>query len=238
MAKLSDIILIDAESARPTAGIAGRLFFNTDTGNWERDSGSAWVVCVDSGASGTSGFAAGSVTAASGAYASAPGGRNTVASGDYSLATGREATANNTGQIAHAAGKFAANGDAQKSEFVLRGATTNATPTELFLDGASARLTLIGGTVNTFKILVSCTNDGATVAAAYELTGAIKQIGGTSTIVGTVIKTVIYETDAGLDVSATASGANGRLLITATGKAATAMRWQAVVTMAQVGFLA
>lgn len=42
MAKLQDIILRDTSANRPTAGVAGRLFFATDLGKLQRDNGTSW----------------------------------------------------------------------------------------------------------------------------------------------------------------------------------------------------
>lgn len=45
MALLSSVILRDIAANRPTVGIAGRLFYDTTNGKWQRDTGAAWEDC-------------------------------------------------------------------------------------------------------------------------------------------------------------------------------------------------
>ena len=84
----------------------------------------------------------GNTNTASGNYATVPGGLRNTASGIVSLAMGSDALAAYQGQVAHASGKASAQGDRQVTELVYRGTTTNASATEIFLDGSSARYSL------------------------------------------------------------------------------------------------
>jgi hypothetical protein len=71
------------------------------------------------------------------AYATIPGGRENTVEADYGSASGFRSVANNYGAEVHASGYFATNGDAQGEELIWRGTTTDAAPTEIFLDGSS-----------------------------------------------------------------------------------------------------
>ena len=42
MSMLDNVILLDVFSARPAAGVYGRLFFASDTGAAYRDNGTTW----------------------------------------------------------------------------------------------------------------------------------------------------------------------------------------------------
>jgi lysophospholipid acyltransferase (LPLAT)-like uncharacterized protein len=89
----------------------------------------------------------------------------------------------------------------------------------------------MAGTVN---ILGIKTTDG-TVAAHYIRKFAVKNVGGTTSLTGTVTALgTDYESDAGLDVAVTANNTTDSLDITVTGIAATAMRWAAVVDAVEV----
>lgn len=179
----------------------------------------------------------GRLNVASGTYACVPGGDHNTASGDDSMAHGSRAVASFLGERAHASGNFAANGDAQSRDFIVRGQTTGATPVELFLDGAGATLTLPDNTAWMFRISISARRtDAADESAAYQILGCIdRQAGAASTaIVGTTTKTVIAEDNAGWDVDATADVTNGYLAITVTGEVAKNVNWVASVHVVQV----
>src|SRR5207247_8797918 len=107
---------------------------------------------------------------------------------------GLEALAFNYGQHAYASGQFVTPGDAQSSLYVLRRTTTSSTTNELFLDGDSGAYRLIvgSGSVLAFEVLISAGSTNVNTAG-YQFTGVIKNVAGTTTIVGTVNKTVLAE---------------------------------------------
>ena len=85
-----------------------------------------------------------------GGWASAVG-RNNQAQQDYSAITGGQyATAQFIYEIAHASGRFAANGDAQASEIVLRRSVT--------VGAAAVELTFEGGTPTSIQVPTLTTN--------------------------------------------------------------------------------
>ena len=78
-----------------------------------------------------------------------------VASAEYgTIPGGTNALAGLYGQMAYASGGFAVGGDAQTSVYVLRNITTDATPTPLYLDGSTQRLTVVAGRTLVFDIVL------------------------------------------------------------------------------------
>jgi hypothetical protein len=91
------------------------------------------------------------------ARATVGGGSTNIAAGAYStIPGGRQAKTTKTGQFAYANGNFAAPGDAQMSVYIFRGVTTDNNWTELFLDGASERLTIPNNASFLCEILTVC----------------------------------------------------------------------------------
>lgn len=176
---------------------------------------------------------------ASGQYASAAFGYLTTASGRSSIAAGEGALSDKHGQWSVSGGYFAAGGDSQTSVLTLRNNTSSTTPTVLFLNGSSSRLTIPNNTFATFTILVSASTATATSQRySYKLEGCIGKgtTAGSTSMPVAVTKTVIYEHDSAADVDATADTTNGALSITVTAANSTATRWSASVMWNQVGF--
>lgn len=177
----------------------------------------------------------GELNNASGDHATVPGGESNTASGGWSLAAGTRAVADKYGQVSFSAGRFAADGDAQHSFLVMRNVTTNSTPTELFLDGSSLRLTIPTDTTWVSHILVVARRtdvDGE--SAGYSITGVIDNNAGTTAAVGGLATTTIAEDTAAWSCIATADNTNDALVITVTGENAKTIRWVASVRLAQV----
>ena len=177
--------------------------------------------------------AGGKWNTASGNYSAVCGGFGNAASAFTSgVLSGRNAVADKYAQYAQSSGLFNINGDAQVSTFVLRKNTTDATSTELFLDGSSNRLTMNNNTTWGFNISVVARRTNATGENAYfSLQGAIvRNANAASTvIVGTVAKTVVARDSAAWDVNVTADTTNGSLKIAVTGEAAKNIQWVAYV---------
>lgn len=174
---------------------------------------------------------------ASGINSSIGGGSANTSSSDYSfIPGGSSAKADKFGQTAHAAGQFANKGDAQISEVVMRNNTSDATPTELFLNGIAVRLTIATSTSWLFEVrLVARTSAG--LDSIYKSEGVIRNNAGTTTISG-VTTTEIFD-GAGLPatpVTVAADDANDALTISCVGIAATNIRWVAVVRLVEVNY--
>ena len=145
---------------------------------------------------------------ASGTYAFSCGYQNTASSNNGAFACGRNSLADRSAMFSFASGRFAAQGDAQHARFVLRCTTSNATATELFLDGASTRLTIptnkiMAGIIN----IVGTKTDGAAVAH-YVRQFCVKNVSGTSSAVYTA---AIIGTDNAAGTSITSFGASCNL---------------------------
>lgn len=171
----------------------------------------------------------GSLSTASGNYSTIGGGSLNVASGNYSTVPGGIlGAATHYGEIAHASGFFAASGDAQASEFVWRRATTDATPSELFLDGASLRATIPTNTTWAFHLHTVARDSNAATAesAAWEVKGVISNDNGTTSLVAAVTSVTLADDTGGTWVHAvTADDPNDSLIITVTGEAGRNIRW-------------
>jgi hypothetical protein len=135
-------------------------------------------------------------------------------------------------------------GITQTALLLLARQTTDATPTALTSNTSAAGTTnqviLPNNSAYYFKIEVIAGKTGAGDTKAWELKGAIKRgaNAGTTAIVGTVTNTVIA-TDAGAatwTLTATADTTNGGITVTATGQAATTIRWVARCTTSEMTF--
>lgn len=165
-----------------------------------------------------------------------------AASASGSFAYGVDPSASRTGQHAYANGKFATAGDAQRSDFVSRVSTTNATPTELSLNGSTSYLTIPAGRTMAFTIkLAAARTDVSDTAAAWpSITGAItRDSTGNCRLLGAVMgagTTTLADAGAATwSVSVTADATNNRLAITVTGEAGKTIRWLATIEAADLG---
>jgi hypothetical protein len=179
----------------------------------------------------------GTKNTASGLGASIGGGAENTASGDWAtVAGGVQASATHYGEAAHASGQFVSpTGEAQASEYVLRSATSDATETELFLDGVSQRITLVSSRTLSFDILIVAHSSGG-ASAGYRITGLIENVAGTTTFVGTQPLTVLGEDAPVWNVTVVADNANDALEIKVTGAAGTNIRWVASVRTVEVSW--
>jgi hypothetical protein len=128
-------------------------------------------------------------------------------------------------------------GTQQTALLVLARQTTDATPTNVFLNGSDATLTIASGkalfaTVN----IAGIKSDGST-GAHYIRKVAIKNVGGTTALIGTVstIGTDV-EDDAGYDVTITADDTNDALDIKVTGKTSETLRWVTHVQGVEIAY--
>ena len=147
------------------------------------------------------------------------------ATGNQSVAIGDAALSTKYGQLSHASGDFSAAGDAQSGEYILRNTTTNATPTALFLDGASATLTVPTGSIYSFTANIVCVSTTGTTTGAWQIQGLITNFAGTAAIQGFTSTTFIAGTTGLVKGSVTATASGGALVFTVTGIAATTIRW-------------
>jgi len=139
------------------------------------------------------------------------------------------------GQLAYASGQFTDRGDAQTSVYVCRNITTNATPTELLLDGAIERMSIPENATWSFDILVT----GRTAtgkSAGYQIRGAIARVEGTAAFIGTPSINVLGEDIADWDASVNTNQQKDALVVQVTGAGDTTIRWVASVRTVEVIF--
>lgn len=163
------------------------------------------------------------------------GGQNNFASGAGSWIPGGifASTHSVRGKGAWAAGAFASNGDAQSGEYVLRRATTDATPTRLTADAAAP------GATNTINLVNEQTLSGRLVVTGHQV-GAQNSLHVSQTVIirrganaaATLVtvgtqETLSVGTTTGWTIAVAADTTLGALSVTATGAAATTIRWVA-----------
>jgi hypothetical protein len=173
---------------------------------------------------------------ATGNFSVAMGNSNT-ASGTASVALGREALADRHGMLAKCSENFATRGDAQFALFIARIRTTNDTPTTMMLNGVAVRFTIPSGKVFSFIAQITGIKSDGSAVAKYIREGTIKNVGGTTTMVGSVITVgTDHEDNASTDVAITADDTNDALDISVTGIAAETWRWVAVVQGVEIAY--
>lgn len=203
----------------------------------------------DCNASGVISTAKGYRTEASGHYSHAEGvsttaegmgahaeGYKTKASGNYSHAEGRYSETRLLNQYAHSSSELGNVGDAQYTRNILMKQTTDATPTAC-AKGLTEKYFIKTNGIFACTITVNGTNSDGTVAGFYKRQAYIKNIGGTTALIG-AIQTIGTDIETGSigGIAITADNANDCLDITVTGKAATTIKWVAIVQAAEVGF--
>jgi hypothetical protein len=187
--------------------------------------------------------------------ASGNGGSSGVLAGNNNAATaataatigGSRALANRIGMRALANGRFSADGDAQSGRVVMRRQTTDATPTNLSLDGAaptgstittSTHFILLNNQAVFADIRVVARSTSGTDHAAYMRRVLIKRDANAAStaIIGTVLLPTADIESAGATawaVDVTADTTNGGMLITVTGAASTTINWTAEVSFVE-----
>jgi hypothetical protein len=163
------------------------------------------------------------------------GGNGNTANGISSSCVGGErANASRFSQLVHASGRFAATGDAQWFLHELRNKTTNATETELFLDGASIRLVLAANFVIHANVMIVGSKSDGSAVARYDRQVTIKRVSNDTSLVGSVIAIGTDEA-AGTSIAITADNTNESLKIAVTGIASETWRWVAAVHGIEMG---
>ena len=171
-----------------------------------------------------------------GAYGVIGGGAGNLVNAELgTVPGGSSATASHYGQLAYASGAFVNPGDAQTSTYVVRRATTDATQSELFLDGSSARMTIPSGTTWTFCAQITARSSGGN-SAGYKIEAVIDNNSGATSFVVAPTTTVLGEDIGAWDVLAQADDTNDALVLKVTGAASTNIRWVATVRTTEVAY--
>lgn len=169
-------------------------------------------------------------------------GQGSFASATFSYAFGDSCLSDIIGKYVYASGAFASRGDAQFGKFVLRAASSSATPVVLTTNGASAdfnnQLIVSYNSAFTFSILITARQQaaGGTLSASWKIEGLIRKEGSAaSTTLVNYITTVISNVP-GWTIAVSADTTNGGLAITATGAASTSIRWVAMAQTSEVTY--
>jgi hypothetical protein len=164
------------------------------------------------------------------------GGQSNTASAAFGfIVGGTQGLADRNAIYAHAAGRFAATGDAQKTTAVFRNKTTTNSAVELFLDGAVARYTVTSGKVISMMINITGTKSDGTAVAHYLRQYSIKNVGGTTSQVYAPV-TIGTDNAAGTSIALSADDTNDSLKIEVTGVTSETWRWVASVDAVEVGY--
>lgn len=235
----------DAAGTSPAGPASPYVGPNSVTGIYGTVSG-GW----NNSAAGFSSVGGGVANTASGSNATIGGGSSNTAAqyatvggglGNHANAMGAtvpgglNAAASHWGEMAHAAGDFLQNGDAQTSVYVLRKETTDGSHQELYLDGSGARLTIPANRAMTFDILV-VGRSNTNLSAGYAMRGVIENNGGTTRLVGAPAVTTLGEDNPAWDATVQADDAHDALLVIVTGIQGMDIRWVATVRTVEVAW--
>jgi hypothetical protein len=182
-------------------------------------------------ASGTESIAIGIGLSSSGNKSIAIG-RDTNSSGAMAVALGYFTDAYRNGMLSfQGPARFSAFGDSQLFFLVLREKTTTNSAVELYVSGpgdTGSRFTIPSGRVVTGIAQIIGSKSDGTAVATYLRQFSIKNVGGTTSLVGTV-NTIGTDEAAGTSISITANDTNDALRIQATGITSETWRWTASV---------
>jgi hypothetical protein len=184
-------------------------------------------------ASGNRSFAAGDAATASADYTVALGAG--VATAHGCTAVGSNSSANRRGMFVFSSTQFSAIGDSQSAAFVIANKTTTNTPVELYLNGSTTRLTIPSGKVFSGTVNIVGVKSDGTAVARYLRQVTIKNVAGTTSLVGSVI-TLGTDEAAGTSISITANDTNDALNIEVTGVTSETWRWVATIEGAEVAY--
>jgi hypothetical protein len=197
-------------------------------------------------ASAAKSIALGWTTTASGNGSFAVGGFGagvgTQATREGSIAFGDGALSNVAYKTAISTRGFGVAGDAQYGLFIGRVATTNATPAIITSNndavGVTNQIILPNNSAYAFSGIIVARQQaaGGTASAAWKVEGLIRREAnaGTTTLVASTV-TVISNVP-GWTLALSADTTNGGLAITATGAAATNIRWVATIQTSEVTY--
>lgn len=155
------------------------------------------------------------------------GGFETTCAAVRGIAHGRQASGRLTSSRTFSGGQFAAKGDCQAFEVTLRGKTTTDAAVSLLIGGAD-RVTVPSGKILALTLQILGSKSDGTAVADYLRQVCIKNVGGTTSLVGTV-NTIGTDEAAGTSIAITADDTNDALQINVTGVLNETWRWVAVV---------
>ena len=184
------------------------------------------------GGSGTQATASGAIAIAGSAVCIRP---NTASQTGATAIGGGGSVANRYAMEAYAAGRFSADGDAQRARFVMRNKTTTNAAVELFLDGSATRLTIPSGKIFAFTINISGVKSDGSAVAHYLRQYCLKNVAGTTSQVYAPV-TIGTDNAAGTTIALSANDTNDALKVEVTGITSETWRWVASVDAVEVAY--
>ena len=183
-----------------------------------------------------------SVTIVTGGYITHGDGTKqyTANGGSGSSASGNSITLINTTLSATAngltltTGSFSSVGDSIVKDYILRGTTTNATETELLIDGNN-RISISSNSTMFYTVdIVGRRTDTTGKNAAFHLKGVAINNFGTASDAGSLYEIVIHRDDATWTVDARANNTTDSINIYVSGAASSNIRWVAYTKTVEV----
>lgn len=186
-------------------------------------------------------------TTVSGTDSISLGGASSSATAQNGVVFGVNALANRPSMHAHSYGQFSANGDAQRGVVVVRRQTTDATQTELTIDGAtptgtaaatSNRFILLNNQTVMADVYVVARSATGTNDAGYHRRVLITRDANAASTAITGLQTIGTDMEtagaSAWDVTLAADTTNGSLQVLVTGAAGTNINWFAEIQFREV----
>lgn len=126
---------------------------------------------------------------------------------------------------------YQGNATNRSSEYMAWNVTTNATPTELFLNGVTnSRIPITTNSTMIVEAFVTARRtDVVGESAAYKFNLALKDVNGTASIIGSGIEIIIGEDDPTWSVNVIAQDSDNTVRVVVTGTATKLISWTALV---------
>tara|TARA_R110000822_G_scaffold62371_2_gene153839 strand:- start:1163 stop:4948 length:3786 start_codon:yes stop_codon:yes gene_type:complete len=185
-------------------------------------------------------------TETSGYYTDASGskavaiGNTCKASGDNSFSLGTQSKSVEKGKYAYASGYFAAEGDAQGGQFILRSDTTDATAEAMTTNKSTAaannQIVAASDTCITFHGTITAMQNGAQAYGGWEIKGMLVNDGGTTSLALGNVSDMAANNASSWAVALSADNTNNALKIQVTGEASHNIRWVANVQTSEVTY--
>jgi hypothetical protein len=217
-------------------------FYSVAIGRTSRANNSKALALGDSTIAGDNAAAIGVGSNATGLCSVAIGNTGTQATGSFSFALNAYALSSLYGKYAYASGRFANDGDAQAGAFVLRRGTTDATATVMTADNtgpsASNQVILPNNSAHAFTgtIIARQQAAGGTQSAAWTVSGLIRREANAASTTLVASTVTVISNVPGWTLALSADTTNGGLAVTATGAAATNIRWVANIETSEVTY--
>ena len=121
------------------------------------------------------------------------------------------------------------------NQYLLTGTTTNATETEIFIDGGATRIPVAVNKTVYYTIDCICRRTDSTGDhGAFFLKGVATNASGTTTDVGSIYEVIVTRSDANFAIDARANNASDSVNIFVTGATGKTVSWSCVVTTMEV----